>query len=440
MMSGSMATSSSKKGLATTGKGFDDLSCEILCGIFSRLPPISIAHCAAVCSSWHHTVSSTSGLWRSAYFLDQTRLKLHRTETASSSTAEEKKNADDDEEDGFRTRYIGEEQRTRLARGPVSTRSWRAHSGRVNCCRMVMGQIVSGSSDRTVRVWCAKTFKCTEQYKVPEKAPVVQVEFDAAKVMGAAGKDVFVWSRTGSRRLLRRMGGHSEICSICVADSDLAMGCTDGTVRVFDLYSSRCTQMFRMHTEAVKGVVMDMATQSMASASNDGTVQLFDARSGERYGSLFKPPSMTGISCLHSSPLDHRLFAATMGGHLFCYDLRNRKPCWNVRVGGGALTCMDSPSYSSATIGVGGIDGEIKVFEVASAERIASFRVKPSVLPSSPVLSMALGMTRLVSCHADWSIVQWQLGESRSDSVEAGDPYGREVVKTRTSAPGYPKP
>lgn len=52
----------------------------------------------------------------------------------------------------------------------------------------------------------------------------------------------------------------------------------------------------RQHTEPVKGVVMDSATQTMASGSSDGTVQLYDAQSGQKVSSLLRPSSMTGGS------------------------------------------------------------------------------------------------------------------------------------------------
>ncbi|CAM6103814.1 unnamed protein product [Calypogeia fissa] len=246
---------SSAKAHTTHRNSFDEVGCEVVGRIFSNLPPFSLAYCSAVCSSFHDVITSAPNLWKSAYFLDHRRLNSGRFPKPSSSIPLEKVEKGEDENkereeeqektDDFRTWFIEEEQKTRLASGPASAFQWRAHHGRVNCCRMVMGEVLSGSSDGTVKEWSAgKTgqLQCGAIYKVPEKAPVVHVEFDGNKVMGAAGKDVFVWSRTGnSRKLLKRMGGQMDISSLCVADSDLAMGCLDGTVRVYDLYSSRCT-------------------------------------------------------------------------------------------------------------------------------------------------------------------------------------------------------
>ncbi|BBN17580.1 hypothetical protein MPTK1_7g15500 [Marchantia polymorpha subsp. ruderalis] len=271
-------------GRSVRRKGMHEFGTDILLRIFSRVNPASLAYCSAVCTAWHRVIKTSPSLWKVVYFLDLENLGASKDQCASTSS---RSMSDLD----WKACYIEEDQKTRLV-GPSSYRTWKAHSGRVNCCKMIMGLIASGSSDQTARIWCAETLQCLEQYKVPHKAPVVHIEFDENKVIGAAGKEMLIWSRGGNRRLLRNMGGHAEICSMW------------------------------QHTEPVKGVVMDSATQTMASGSSDGTVQLYDAQSGQKVSSLLRPSSMTGISCLQLSSANHLLFAGAMGGNLYCFDLR----------------------------------------------------------------------------------------------------------------------
>ncbi|BBN17577.1 hypothetical protein MPTK1_7g15500 [Marchantia polymorpha subsp. ruderalis] len=391
-------------GRSVRRKGMHEFGTDILLRIFSRVNPASLAYCSAVCTAWHRVIKTSPSLWKVVYFLDLENLGASKDQCASTSS---RSMSDLD----WKACYIEEDQKTRLV-GPSSYRTWKAHSGRVNCCKMIMGLIASGSSDQTARIWCAETLQCLEQYKVPHKAPVVHIEFDENKVIGAAGKEMLIWSRGGNRRLLRNMGGHAEICSMCHADPNLVVGCADGTVRVFDIYSGRCTQMLRQHTEPVKGVVMDSATQTMASGSSDGTVQLYDAQSGQKVSSLLRPSSMTGISCLQLSSANHLLFAGAMGGNLYCFDLRKRKTLWTTRVGGSALTCMHCPSYSDSVIATGGFDGTVKVFKTDSGERITTTceARRPSRLSPSPILSIALGLTRIVTAHTDSFMTIYSLG------------------------------
>ncbi|KAL2612325.1 hypothetical protein R1flu_024017 [Riccia fluitans] len=383
-----------------------DFGTDILLRIFSRLDPGSLAVCSAVCTSWHSVIKSSPSLWRTAYFLKFVRWRARAEETASTSS----RTLSDSE---WKARFVDEEQILRLT-GPSSYRSWKAHSGRVNCCKMVMGLIASGSSDQTARIWSAKTLQCLEQYRVPHKAPVVQIDFDENKVIGAAGKEILLWSRSANRRVLRHMGGHSEICSMCYTDPDVVVGCVDGTVRVFDLYSSRCTQIFRQHTDAVKGVVLDSATHTMASGSTDGKVELYDAHSGQKIASLLRPSAMTGITCLQLSSSTHTLIAGSWGGDLYCFDLRKRKMLWKTRVGGSAVSCLHSPVYSSAVICTGGLDGSIKAFRADSGERITTTCEARKTPRMVPILSVALNLTRIVTAHTDSFMTMYSLGGSQT--------------------------
>ncbi|KAL3683414.1 hypothetical protein R1sor_001436 [Riccia sorocarpa] len=385
-----------------------DFGTDIFLRIFSCLDPGSLAICSAVCTSWHSVITNYPSLWKTAYFLyiERGRARKEQAASTSSRTPSDKT---------WKASYVEEEQKL-LLRGPSSYRSWKAHSGRVNCCKMVMGLVASGSSDQMARIWSVDSLQCLEQYKVPQKAPVVQIDFDENKVIGAAGKEVLLWSRSANRRLLRRMGGHSEICSMSYTDPDVIVGCVDGTVRVFDLYSGRCTQIFRNHTDSVKGVVLDTDSQVIASGSADGKVELYDAHSGQKVVSFLRPPSATGITCLQLSLPTHTLFAGSWGGDLYCFDLRKRKTLWRTRVGGNAVTCMHSPVYSSSVIATGGMDGVVKAFKTVSGERILTTLEprKPPRMAPSPIVSIALGLTRIVTAHTDSFMAIYSLGASRT--------------------------
>jgi WD40 repeat protein len=54
---------------------------------------------------------------------------------------------------------------------------------RVNACQMNMDTILSASADQTIRLWSAKSLRCTEEYRVHgEKTPIIDVDFDENKV------------------------------------------------------------------------------------------------------------------------------------------------------------------------------------------------------------------------------------------------------------------
>jgi hypothetical protein len=65
--------------------------------------------------------------------------------------------------------------------------------------------------------------------------------------MAAAGAEVWLLSRTDKGRVIRRMGGYGQrLYCMRYADPELAVGCADGSMRVYDLYSGRCSRLFRL--------------------------------------------------------------------------------------------------------------------------------------------------------------------------------------------------
>lgn len=91
---------------------------------------------------------------------------------------------------------------------------------------------------------------------------------------------------------------------------------------------SRCIQMLGMHTQPLKDRCCNGHRSSVAGGPNEGTVQLFDGRSGGRIGSLLRSPSMKRISCLQSSRPN--ACCCNYGWRFFCFDLRNQASYWDM--------------------------------------------------------------------------------------------------------------
>jgi WD40 repeat protein len=104
-------------------------------------------------------------------------------------------------------------------------------------------QVVSGSSDDTVRLWDARSGKCLQTLK-GHKGWVYSVAF----------------SRDGQQ---------------------VVSGSSDDTVRLWDARSGKCLQTLEGHRDWVWSVAFSRDGQQVASGSSDETVRLWDARSGK---------------------------------------------------------------------------------------------------------------------------------------------------------------
>lgn len=419
--------------------GLPVLSSDDLLKIFSCLSPHSLARSCMVCKSWNKIITS-SLLWKNIYeesrkHLLQLSCKEGATKKLSFLNGEIKEVVD------WKAQFVKEQHKALIVLGSVLVKVWKGHSSRVECCRFQVETIVTGSSDGIVRAWPTTMSHCLETYSVPNKSRVVDLEFDENKILAVSGTEIYIWNRKKGR-LLRHIRGHGQhIHSMCYADPEVLVGCADGTIRVFDIYSSRCARIFRQHTERVTCVVVDITSSLVASGSADGTVQLCDFMTGQKISCLLPSCPPTGVVCLHLFQEWRMLVGGTTAGHVHAWDMGRCKLLWSVRIGPNSVTSLHSQFYDESTLFVGSINGVITVLDTGFGvmlkqyvvaqgakhtrqERADKTRIKLSPaehvgisMDSSleeiprknrpPVLCLRTGMTKLVTTHPDGSIGLW---------------------------------
>ncbi|CAM6047995.1 unnamed protein product [Sphagnum compactum] len=400
-------------------------STDVLILIFARLNPLSLACCSVVCRTWKQVVDGSPSLWKKVYAeqhtgsLNSRFVKLNKAKEEAGT-----------EESDWKALAIDELQRANLVQGTLSVHVWKAHSTRVNACQMNMDTILSASADQTIRLWSAKSLRCTEEYRVHgEKTPIIDVDFDENKIMAAAGAEVWLLSRTDKGRVIRRMGGYGQrLYCMRYADPELAVGCADGSMRVYDLYSGRCSRLFRKHSAPVTSVAINAAAQIFVSGCRDGKVQMFDALSGQDVVALLRPIGEFGVDSLQMGMNDHLLFAGTTTGFVYCWDLRTHQELWRIRAHRSVVTSMHSQAYAPSTLLTGSMDGVVKLFDCNSGTMLKAFKPicePPSVHSASsipnvlnaqrlqtqqssttqaPILCARLGMTRVLTSHTDGTL------------------------------------
>ena len=121
------------------------------------------------------------------------------------------------------------------ASAPVALPDLEGHTEAVRCVRASTCMVLSGSWDKTVRLWDLRTGKC-----------------------------------------VRTMEGHTDV--VCSVDMDghchtAVSGSSDSTVRLWDLGSGRCSATFEGHSGIVQDVVMHESGSSfLSSGYTDFTV------------------------------------------------------------------------------------------------------------------------------------------------------------------------
>ncbi|XP_062115554.1 F-box/WD-40 repeat-containing protein At3g52030 [Humulus lupulus] len=401
----------------TTGARLDH---NVLCIIFSFLDLFDLAHCSVVCKSWHVVINRSKLL--QVFYLKQQQLD-------GSTSLEKPLNV-------YLEELAMERHRLALARGSVVVNQWRGHSVGVNRCRMKRGLLITGGGDKVMRLWSLENYKCLEEYSTPDSTSLVDFDFDESKIVGLLGTRICIWRRDGARSVFPpRDGTFSKGLCMRYLDPEAVVGCEDGTARVFDMYSRKCSRILRMHSGPVTCLCMS-DDQLILSGSSLGSVSISSLSSDQQVSKL-RTRDSTDIRALCFNPCSHLVFAGSTSGNMSCWDVRTMRILWEKRASPNVLYSLQHLRNDSSTLVVGGIDGILRVLNqntgeivsrIALAGNISSSRDKDGVVARTrgarlaedvhidsipkiirpPIFCLAVGMKKVVTTHNTKFIRLWK--------------------------------
>lgn len=324
---------------------------DILCIVFSFLDLFDLVRCNAVCKSWN-LIISRSRLMHSLY------LKQWGNEASNSSNGMGRPFLED---------LAMQRHRSALAEGSFIVDQWKGHNSWIDQCRMKMGLILTSGGDKVMRLWSSEYYKCLEEYTFSDLAPLIDFDFDESKVVGLAGTRLCIWRRHGNRSVFPSREG-TFMNGLCMRymDPEAMVGCMDGTVRVFDMYSKTCSRIIRMHPSSINCLAVG-EDQLILSGSSFGSITISGLLSEQRVATL-KPTNLRGVKTLCYNPSSHLVFAGSLNGYATCWDLRKMKELWETRVSPNAIYSMQYLRNDTSTLVAGGVDGVLRIMDQNTGE------------------------------------------------------------------------
>jgi WD40 repeat protein len=176
--------------------------------------------------------------------------------------------------------------------------------------------LVSASHDKTLRVWDAKTGKLLDILERHTDC-ITDVAFSAARQQLASAshdKTVSVWD-TKTWNWLYTLNGHtSYVTSVAFsAPGDrLASASEDGMVCVWNTITGDLLHNLRGHTDRVTSVRFSLEGDRLASASDDRTIRIWNVKSGRLLHTL--RGHTLSVTSVAFSPVGDLLASASQGG------------------------------------------------------------------------------------------------------------------------------
>ncbi len=151
-------------------------------------------------------------------------------------------------------------------------------------------RVISGSNDKTVRVWDVESGKCLSILKGHTNyVGGVAVTADGRRIVSSSRDNTMrVWDAEYGKCLVI-LEGHTDTVKGVAVTADgrrIVSGSYDETVRVWDAESGKCLATLEGHTDYVWGVAVTADGRRAVSGSNDKTVRVWDVESGKCLATL----------------------------------------------------------------------------------------------------------------------------------------------------------
>jgi WD40 repeat protein len=320
----------------------------------------------------------------------------------------------------------------------------RGHKGGVNTVsyRPDGRRIVSGSRDKTVRVWDAES-GAELAVLCGHESGVASVSYspDGRRIVsGSADHTVRVWEAASGTELAVLRGHENMVRSVSYSPDGrrIVSGSADNTVRVWDAESGAELVVLRGHEDWVRSVSYRPDGRRIVSGSgsmgqqHDNTIRVWDAQSGIALAVLHGHEAW--VQCVSYSPDGHRIVSGSADKTVRVWDAESGT---ELAVFRGHEDLVWSVSYSpdGRRIISGSADNTVRVWDAESGTELVVLRGHEDWVRS---VSYCLDGRQIVSGSADTTVRVWDTesgaevavlrGHKRRISSVVYSPDGRRVV------------
>ncbi|KAF3307605.1 hypothetical protein TWF173_002688 [Orbilia oligospora] len=337
---------------------------EIIAQILSYLDHKSLLSCELVSRYWYSAALS-SHVWRNTFEAEYGKLKPSRLYGRDWKSMFEVKRS-------LNRRWL---------KGQVNPTYLRGHSDSVYCVQFDQEKIITGSRDRTVRVWDIATGQCLRVigashdprpgsstigyhkgsvlclqfddrilvtgssdhtciiYSLPDFEPfltlqghrmgVLDVCFDESHIVSCS-KDtsICVWERSTGLLLNRLRGHEGPVNAVQLRGNVVASASGDANIKIWDIENGNCMRTLSGHTRGLACIQLSEDCQTVVSGGNDQSIRVWDVDSGHlRYEIRDAHKSL--VRSLYLDSQNERIISGSYDQSVRVWDLKEGKSLLN---------------------------------------------------------------------------------------------------------------
>lgn len=366
--------------------------------ILIYLDPVSLCRCAGVNRAWRE-LADDSNLWRHLCLQQKWRL----------SQVEEHKQMINHMGTSIRWKQVFAERyrlRRNWLKGLCTVRTFEGHTQGISCVQFDDTRIVSGSSDKTIKVWNIRTNSpWSVQTLVGHSGTVRCLHLEGNRlVSGSTDRTIKVWdlsmqSSWSSIACRVTMIGHDDtVRCLQVDDEKVVSGSYDRTLKVWDIRNGQCRLTLRGHLGAVLCLQFDES--KIISGSADKSIKIWSLAEGMCMRTL--TGHQNSVTCLQFDA--SKIISGSLDSNLKFWDLKlgdcTSTIDWvNAEGHTGVVRCLQADSWRVISAAD---DRTLKVWNIETRERIVTLRHH-----SDGVTCLQFNNSKIVSGSYDKTVKLW---------------------------------
>ncbi|KAJ5887849.1 hypothetical protein N7495_007890 [Penicillium taxi] len=380
------------------------LPSEIMAFTLSLLDPVSLMNAESVSRSWNHEASSRH-VWKHVFRSAYPRRSVSATETKNRQSAGLGKNIPN--QDWKKMFLVRRALDLRWKEGKAAAIYLYGHKDSVYCAQFDENKIITGSRDRTIRIWdahypwsCLKVigpptddsadvqmtnptpqatgvspFLTITPPSVPLGDIITPMEYHSASILclkfdeeimvtGSSDFSCIVWDIKDNYRPILRLKGHSlGVLDVCFDDRFIISCSKDSTICVWDRKTGELLERLTGHRGPVNAV--QLRGDLIVSASGDGVVKLWNVISGTCVKEF--PSKDRGLACVEFSDDGRTILTGGNDRAIYKFDA-NTGEMVNALRGHSHLVRSLHLDTMNKRIVSGSYDMSVKVFDSESGE------------------------------------------------------------------------